>query len=86
MKKRYYSEIGLSFYLLAITPLGIIFFLMALEGLWMIILMTLFLSVFILYMMLNTWYEIDDETLYIRCGIFYHIRIPVREIKSLKKK
>lgn len=75
---------GPSFYIPVSVTLTGTSILMAIENIWVPLLINLAIASFILHMALNTWYELKEDMLIVKCGFFFKSRISVNEIKSIK--
>ena len=83
MTKTFRSRTDKRFILVVGVPMFLIFTLMLfLQSMPGIIMATL-TSAFVLYLVYNTWYAIEQDVLHIRCGFLYRKEVPVKSIKSI---
>jgi hypothetical protein len=65
--------------------LGGLGFLMAYQKIWPGFIMIACVAIFISYIFLTTYYQIDGKTLKIRCGMFINIKVDIDTIKRLSE-
>lgn len=59
--------------------------LMAVEQIWLGFALIVFLLAFIIHLFLTTYYQVDGNTLNIRCGFFLKISINIDTIKTIRE-
>jgi len=60
-------------------------FLMAYQRLWPGLIIILIVAIFIKFMFLTTYYQIEGKTLRIRCGLFFNLIIDIDTIRRMSK-
>lgn len=82
----YKSKIGLELALpIAVTYAGILIFILQNPVNWPGVAIILALILITLHTFFKTSYTLSGENLFIRCGTFYHIKIPVNSINKIEK-
>ena len=57
-------------------------FLMAFQRIWPGFIVIVCVAIFISYIFLTTYYQIDGKTLKIRCGMFFNVKVDIDTIKD----
>lgn len=85
-RKIYKSKIGFELAIPLAVILGVTLFLMLMHPVsWIGVFILVLIILFILHLFLTTYYTIDGPELFIRCGMLYHIKIPIPSIKKIEK-
>ncbi len=83
MNKKYRSRPDKMFLIvIGIPMLSMLTMMMFQKSLLGIIIATL-TAAFVLYLIFNTWYTIEQDVLHVRCGFLYRKDIPIKAIKSI---
>ncbi|MBK9152509.1 MAG: PH domain-containing protein [Saprospiraceae bacterium] len=83
---KYKSKIGWEFIIPVIAVLGVVSYLISMEkSAWIGLILILLVLAFITHMIMTTYYIIDNQTLSIKCGFFYHREIDINSIKKISE-
>ena len=81
----YPSKIGSGLVAFFVVTLGGIALLMAFQATWVGLDIIALVSAFIIHLFMTTYYQIEEKTLRVRCGILYDQRIDITQITSVSE-
>jgi hypothetical protein len=84
MKKSFRSKVEVAIAIPVIAALVIIETFMILFHVWLLVILILLISGFLLYLYFATSYEFKDDKLHIKSGFLYDNEIYIRSIKRIK--
>lgn len=83
--EKFKSKIDLWFILFLALIFGAILARSAFDKNWFVFFFILFVVAFIVYMFSRTFYMIEDNKLFIKCGLFFNISIEIQKIKRVSE-
>ncbi|WP_428231691.1 PH domain-containing protein [Flavobacterium sp.] len=83
--EKFKSKIDLWFILFLVLIFGAMLVRLVYDQLWMGFAFILLTVVFIVYMFSNTLYTIENEKLFIKCGLFFNVCIEIQKIKRVSE-
>ena len=84
MKETYRSKIGLSIVLPIAVIIGGLLIFMLILGAWPGVLIIGMVLAFIIHMFMTTYYTIDGNELYVKCGFIINTRIDIATITKIE--
>lgn len=82
--KRYASRIGMELLIPIAVVLGGCVIFSVMSGAWGVMLIIGVVTLFIIQLFTNTWYEISGQEMRIKCGFLYDQRIDIKTIHTIR--